>query len=618
MITVFCRNTEEGKWRKEKTMKRKVIGIFLALLMVFGLAAPMAQAIGTEGPKGKFVKEEISTKKPDSTKLVIHKLAADSYNSEEFIKGNGGKIDQTDLGKLGVNVVALQGVDFHGYKITDDATWKELNANKASYKTKTQMDALVPGKATYVGVQKTDVNGEATFSGLKEGNYWFVEGEYTQTPAPGKGDPVKKISNSIAVPFGITLAATNPEAIVVGDKSYEAGTVYLKTIHAYPKNTIGDVPVPEKTVDNEYNKHSLAEIGKEKTWFLQTPVPANVKDYDTWDIKDTFSKGLTYMSDDAKVYFKGKGGDDTTKTELVKGTDYTITQPAKGTKMDGTDTTSKLEIKLTQAGIDKLGDNYTKAQGTDTTKLQPTLFIEVVTKINDEAPIEQIIPNKFILNYKIKGEEKPHETPSDTPDVKTGGKRFVKVDADKKETKLEGAIFQLFDGDKAMKWSEELLTKNLANNNGGLLMMKKDDGTFVQITDAKKADAVGKDIYLASNSNGQFEIVGLEYSKWTKTTKEGTEDITHSYKLTEVKAPDNYNLPNSADFAFTVDKDSYYKTENISSDLLMPADPLEIENKKLEIPPVGGIGTLIFTVAGLAIMGGSVVAYKKSRKEDVK
>lgn len=607
-------------------MKRKVIGIFLALLMVLGVAAPMAKAIGTADPKGKFEETDISTTKPTSTTLTIHKLAADSYKLAEALKGNGGKIDQTELNNLGVNIEALEGVEFHAYEITNYETWKTVNTSKNSYKTKTQMDALVTaGKAKYVKAVTTNANGEAVFDNLGEGNYWFVEGEYTQKKANAK-DPDKKISNAIAVPFGITLAATNPEDIVVGNNTYKAGTVYLKNIHAYPKNTIGDVPVPEKTVENEYNKKALAEIGKEKTWFLQTPVPANVKDYNIWEIKDVFNMGLTYMNDDAnpiKVYFKGKGGDDTTKTELVKGTDYTIeSQPAKGTKMDGTEPKSKLEIKLTQAGIDKLGDNYAKAQGTETTKLQPTLFIEVVTKINDEAEIERTIENKFYLKYKLKSEDTPHETPSDTPEVKTGGKRFVKVDAANHENKLEGAIFQLYDGTKPMKWSEELLAKNLANNNGGLLMMKKDDGTFVQITDANKADAIvkgkEKDIYLASNAQGQFEIVGLEYSKWTKTTKEGTEDITHSYKLTEVKAPEGYNLPSNADFAFTVDKDSYINSANLGMDLIPPAVPDEIENKKLEIPPVGGIGTLIFTVAGLAIMGGSVVAYKKSRKEDVK
>lgn len=607
-------------------MKRKVLGIFLALVMILGAMATgmtpvSADNVNGNDPanqnvKGVVADKDISLTKPQTSTVVIHKLAADSYKIADKINGNGGIIDQKEFTKLGTNVEPLEGVEFHVYQITDDETWNTMETNKESYKTKTQMETLVGNnKATFIKSEKTGSDGSATFSDLAEGNYWFVEGEYKQKKNPGDAD--KKISNSIAVPFGITLAATNPEEVTKGGVKHPAGTVYLSTIHAYPKNTIGDVPVPEKTVDNEYNKHSNAEIGKDRTWFLQTPVPANITDYDTWEIKDTFGKGLTYLNDDTnpiRVYFKGKGADANTY-KLIKETDYTIEkQPAKGAKMDGTENNSQLYLKLTSDGITKLGENYSAAQGTETTKLVPTLFVEVDTKINEDAEVEVLVPNKFDLIFKLTKDEKTTTTPSDTPDVKTGGKRFVKVDAADQETKLKDAIFQLYDGKDAMKWTKELLTKNL--NNGAIIMEKQDDGSYKKVEEANIDNMVEKDIYIASGEEGKFEIVGLEYSKWEKTTKKGIEDITHNYKLTEVKAPEGYNLPSNPDTTFIVDEKSYNNTTVEETKFTEPADPLEIKNKKLVIPPVGGIGTLIFTVAGLAIMGGSLVAYKKSRKEE--
>ena len=41
----------------------------------------------------------------------------------------------------------------------------------------------------------------------------------------------------------------------------------------------------------------------------------------------------------------------------------------------------------------------------------------------------------------------------------------------------------------------------------------------------------------------------------------------------------------------------------------------KVVNKKVIIPQTGGIGTIIFTVAGLALMLGAAYAIKKNREE---
>lgn len=118
--------------------------------------------------------------------------------------------------------------------------------------------------------------------------------------------------------------------------------------------------------------------------------------------------------------------------------------------------------------------------------------------------------------------------------------------------------------------------------------------------DAKDAQGVLK---LTSNELGQFEIAGL---------KDG------SYTLVEVKAPDDYVDATKAtlEFGFTIGKDGKQDKEDIDfgiDDDKKDDNAQRIINKKVSIPQTGGIGSLIFVVAGLAIMAGAYVAYRKNQ-----
>ncbi|WP_311530925.1 isopeptide-forming domain-containing fimbrial protein [uncultured Anaerococcus sp.] len=118
--------------------------------------------------------------------------------------------------------------------------------------------------------------------------------------------------------------------------------------------------------------------------------------------------------------------------------------------------------------------------------------------------------------------------------------------------------------------------------------------------DSKDAQGVLK---LTSNELGQFEIAGL---------KDG------SYTLVEVKAPAEYVDATKAklEFGFTIGKDGEQNVKDIDfgiDDDKVADNAQRIINKKVSIPQTGGIGSLIFIVAGLAIMGGAFIAYRKSQ-----
>ncbi len=110
-------------------------------------------------------------------------------------------------------------------------------------------------------------------------------------------------------------------------------------------------------------------------------------------------------------------------------------------------------------------------------------------------------------------------------------------------------------------------------------------------------------VRLVSNSNGQFEITGL---------------AAGTYYLEETKQPEGF-APLADDVEFTVGAGTY--SGNATGQVPYEptgtgTDALRVNNIKITIPVTGGIGTVLFTVAGVALMGGAVVAMKKRREDD--
>lgn len=106
-------------------------------------------------------------------------------------------------------------------------------------------------------------------------------------------------------------------------------------------------------------------------------------------------------------------------------------------------------------------------------------------------------------------------------------------------------------------------------------------------------------VILTSDEKGRFEIKGLEEGKYT---------------FTEIEAPDGYAIPtnNKTDVDVTV---GTYSKGDINYELdSEDKDATRIENRKVTIPQTGGIGSLIFIVAGLAIMG---IAFAMRRRNSV-
>ncbi len=100
---------------------------------------------------------------------------------------------------------------------------------------------------------------------------------------------------------------------------------------------------------------------------------------------------------------------------------------------------------------------------------------------------------------------------------------------------------------------------------------------------------------LESNEEGYFRLVGV---------------MSGNYELIETEAPKGY-AKQTAPVPFEVTKDSKGVTTLDGEQLKDEKGFTQIDNKKVTIPQTGGIGSLIFIVAGIAIMTVAFVAMRK-------
>ena len=292
----------------------------------------------------------------------------------------------------------------------------------------------------------------------------------------------------------------------------------------------------------------------------------------------------------------------------------------------------------------KLEDEEAKKQSA-TVVLTENNKTQEWTGLNDSKKykvVETFKPSEIVTYEKgengeviIKDEIKPKDeqpkkiTPS-VPEVILGGKKFVKTNQDGTD-RLEGAEFYVKNakneylvpkakdeeaGKALAKAKKELDDAVQAYNDLPAADQEGDKGTNAKAlveekqqayNEAVKANAMGYDwgeqanaVVLKSNADGQFEIKGLAYAD--------------KYQLEEKTAPEGYaKLQKPVEF--TVAKGSYGADNSTKPiDYVKDStkkDAQQVENKKVTIPQTGGIGSLIFIVAGLALMGVAFVAMKR-------
>lgn len=253
-------------------------------------------------------------------------------------------------------------------------------------------------------------------------------------------------------------------------------------------------------------------------------------------------------------------------------------------------------------------------------------------KPSDIVTYEKGANGEVIIKDEIKPEdEQPKKIEPSVPEVVLGGKKFVKTNQDGTE-RLEGAEFYVKNAegkylvpkakdekavadakaalDAAVKTYNDM-SKEEQESDAGKQAKADVEAKQKAYDDVVKANASGYEfkakeedkipanaVVLKSDADGKFEIKGLAYAD--------------GYQLEEKTAPKDYaKLQKPVDFKVeegsysTKDVDIKYEKTDAAN------NAKQIKNKKVTIPQTGGIGSLIFIVAGLAIMGIAFVAMKR-------
>lgn len=236
-----------------------------------------------------------------------------------------------------------------------------------------------------------------------------------------------------------------------------------------------------------------------------------------------------------------------------------------------------------------------------------------------------------VVNYKGNNKEvNPKE-----PKVVQHGKKFVKVD-EKTNERLAGAEFVVMNSDKT-KYLAQKSAEQAANDRQEYTQAKAIYDQYIADKDQAKADAQYPNVKkaydklntkyewvesqnpaedktlvkLVSNENGQFAIDGLKDGK---------------YYLKETKAPKDY-AEIKEEKEFTISENSWASegtiefTKNQEGKDKIAAEgtsAMKVGNKNLTIPQTGGIGTIIFTAIGLAIMASAIIAIKKRQATEAR
>ena len=391
--------------------------------------------------------------------------------------------------------------------------------------------------------------------------------------------------------------------------------------------TLNDTAVSKVPESNDVTFHFGNNPNKGNT-----PIPTKPNDQGELKVEKSWDNGVwaegetaTFRLVDAQTG-KTVTADDLVKPEGMSDEDWTA---AKNTF------TAEATI-----GYNQSNKEYTWKY-LDKDKQYKAIEINMTTGTESEY-VKQADGTIKVVNHKTNNPKSINPT---EPKVKTNSKKFVKRD-EQSSKRLENAVFVVKNNNqddpnygKYLKISDEPVNQTNVDNARKALKEKVDaynnltaeqqDGAqgetligeietaqntlneaikanvkYTWVESSNPKDDKAKLTVYTSNTNGQIEVKGL---------KDG------NYTLVEIEAPANYSQTANVKKDFTIGDDSdlvdnYDVAEDAKADAEKAAkDAVRVNNTLVTIPETGGIGSLIFIVAGLAIMAGAFVAYKKSQ-----
>lgn len=537
---------------KMKNKAKKIWGILLASMMI----VMSCMTVFAEGPA------PISNIPKSSDRATIT-----VKNVEDGATVSWYKIVQADYGTNGEGLT--------GYSPVEGVVIANVEAPTASEIT-TIAAAINGGTLTSLASGTLTRNESGNYTAEVEAGSYLVLVRGTGTT----------IYNPLVVSAGYGTEDSvlkDGEVDVNGSYTISGETAYAKSSEPDIKKTITD-----EDAENEHGK-SMA-VGDQVGFKIETTLPDYSDEYAddkvTFEITDTLSKGLSYVSDTEGKTFTilvdgtELTGDELTNsgiTSLIEGQTATINFPAAYVKANG----GKAVVITYKAELnDQAGINFDV--NTNTATLTYTHDPSGVTKTDSSKTYQYTFGIDANLNGTSgTGTGKTHEI------IKVGENGKVEVIEKKDE------IIDQINVTAPLAGAEFTLTKD------------------------------GKSITSTTDENGYLSFTGLDIG---------------TYELVESKAPNGYSLDTtkhtvviSAEFnedgtlrqySIAIDgkaTSTYEATYKSGSDEIEIIKSVEevttIKNTKVNnLPSTGGIGTYIFTILGVVLMGSAAALFLRKSK----
>lgn len=361
-----------------------------------------------------------------------------------------------------------------------------------------------------------------------------------------------------------------------GSTNISEGAVDLTTTVANAKKS--DAPTIDKIITNTNgnNYGNSVEVNDIVDYRVTvTPIPSYTGSYPVFNVEDTLSTGLDFVTDK-----DGNVVDPVVKvgtTTLEKNTDYTVSVNGR-----------TMTINFVKDNAYKLNEYAGQ-----------TLTIIYSAKVNKDAVLwKDVNTNTAKLNYtndsKVNGNNASAEKTTYTYTFDIGGTAtgtdgiITKTGKDKNSEKpLDGALFGLY---------------------------KAGEGVTAETVATAAADAAYKTA--TSDANGQINFCQLKkgtYYLKELTAPEGYSVNTHVYTVVIDTAHKNDGT--LASWSVTIDGKTSTFTLNNEGKWESVKNVTYIVNTTLSsLPSTGGMGTTLFTIAGCAIMVAAAGFFFASRK----
>lgn len=433
---------------------------------------------------------------------------------------------------------------------------------------------------TKVDEYKTNGSGVINVTGLAPATYRFIE-----TNLGGTDDNKGYILDG----------KTAYEFTVQTDGKIQVGTT--ETSESATITVYNEKPSLEKSVENangSYDNDTDASVGDTVTWKVEASVPSNVNELKTYKLTDKMSDALAWENK-AKANLEITTNNSTT---LEASTDYTLTVPEDNT------TGGTWTIEFTEAGKTKLATSNVKViTVTFNTKLNENAIIGSKGNLNDaELDYSNAIYPTEDPDNPNKGNTPGEDKIKDQAIVYSFQMNIEKVDGKDSTIKLQGVTFDLY-------------SYTGAKTNPTEADLKGSDGTLVEQN--LTTDADGK-IQKSGLKNGTYYLVETK----TVKTKDGKQ-----YNLLKEPVKVEIKVDYVTKTETTITKDvngNVADTTTVSTKTFTGGDTgsdgtftVTVKNYTgFDLPITGGMGTVLFSIAGFALMAGAAFVLLKGRRKD--